>query len=52
MLGKPRGEMGMTWKFKVQRGAFALAIVGALALASGANFFTDNFFVYLFNFFT
>jgi hypothetical protein len=31
--------MGMTWKFKVQRGAFAMAIVAALAMASGANFF-------------
>ena len=52
MLGKQRGEMGMTWKSKVQRSAFALAFVGALALASGANFFTDNFFTALFNFFT
>jgi hypothetical protein len=31
--------MGMTWKFKAQRGAFAIAIVAALAMASGANFF-------------
>jgi hypothetical protein len=30
--------MGMTWKFKVQRVAFALAIVAALAAASGAWF--------------
>ena len=36
-MGKPRGEMGMTWKFRVQRVAFALTLVAALALASGAN---------------
>jgi hypothetical protein len=29
--------MGMTWGMKVQRVAFALAVVAALALASGAN---------------
>ena len=27
----------MTWQLKVQRVAFALAVVGALAMASGAN---------------
>ena len=27
----------MTWGFKVQRLAFALVVLGALALASGAN---------------
>ena len=27
----------MTWKFKAQRVAFALVIVGALAVASGAD---------------
>ena len=45
-MEKPRGEMGMTWKFKFQRSAFALGIVAALALASGANFFgwLCNFF--------
>jgi len=32
--------MGMTWKFKVQRVAFALLIVAALAMASGANWLT------------
>ena len=37
MLGKPRGVMGMTWKTKVQRVTFAVAVVGALAMASGAN---------------
>jgi hypothetical protein len=31
--------MGMTWKSRVQRGAFALMLVGALAMASGANWF-------------
>jgi hypothetical protein len=35
--------MGMTWKLKVQRTAFALAIVAAVAMASGANWFTDWF---------
>ena len=29
----------MTWKFKAQRVAFALLIVAALAMASGANWF-------------
>jgi hypothetical protein len=27
----------MTWQLKVQRVAFAIAVVGALAMASGAN---------------
>jgi hypothetical protein len=31
--------MGMTWKFKAQRVAFALLIVAALAIASGANWY-------------
>jgi len=37
----------MTWKFKAQRAAFAVAIVGTLAVASGAGFW-DEFcsFVY------
>jgi hypothetical protein len=35
--------MGMTWKFKVQRIAFALAIVAMLAMASGANWFGGIF---------
>ena len=29
----------MTWKFKAQRVAFALLVVAALAMASGANWF-------------
>ena len=29
----------MTWKYKAQRVAFGLLIVGALAMASGANWF-------------
>lgn len=49
-MGKQRGEMGMTWKSRVQRGAFALMLVGALAMASGANWF-DALYA-LFNFFT
>ena len=36
----------MTWKFKAARIAFALVIVAALAMASGANWFES-----LFNFF-
>jgi hypothetical protein len=36
--------MGMTWKFKAQKVAFALLVVGALAMASGANWFNDLFF--------
>jgi len=29
--------MGMTWGIKVQRVAFALAVVAAIALAAGAD---------------
>jgi hypothetical protein len=36
--------MGMTWKFKVQRVAFALAIVAMLAMATGANYFDCSYF--------
>lgn len=31
----------MTWKFKAQRVAFALVIVGTLAVASGASWFEN-----------
>jgi hypothetical protein len=30
-------RLGMTWRFKVQRVAFALMVFGLLALASGAS---------------
>jgi len=30
----------MTWSFKVQRVAFALGVVGVLALASGADWWS------------
>jgi hypothetical protein len=43
MLEKPRGEMGMTWRFKVQRVAFALAVVAVMALASGADWWNQCF---------
>jgi hypothetical protein len=33
--------MGMTWKVKVAKVAMALAIVAALAVASGANWVDD-----------
>jgi hypothetical protein len=36
-LEKPRGEMGMTWQ-KGRRVAYAILMVGALAMASGANY--------------
>jgi hypothetical protein len=36
-LEKPRGVKGMTWVIKVQRVAFAVFVVSALAMASGAN---------------
>jgi hypothetical protein len=39
-LEKPRGEMGMTWS-KGRNVAFAVLMVGALAMASGANFLYD-----------
>ncbi len=38
--------MGMTWKLKVSRVAVALAIVAALAVASGANW-VDNWYSFL-----
>jgi hypothetical protein len=51
-LVKPRGDMGMTWKYKVQRGAFVVAIVAGLALASGANWIStvdwSSFFNWIF----
>lgn len=37
----------MTWKFKAQRVAFALAIVAALAVATGANWYTEGFLSWL-----
>ena len=39
-MEKPRGEMGMTWSFKVQRVAFALGVVAVLAMASGADWWS------------
>ncbi len=45
-LEKPRGEMGMTWRIKVLRVVFTVAVVGALAMASGANYL-DYFWDYL-----
>ena len=33
--------MGMTWGIKVQKVAFALAVVAALALAAGADWVDD-----------
>jgi hypothetical protein len=38
--------MGMTWKFKAQRVAFALLIVAALAMAVGANWLEFNWNFY------
>jgi hypothetical protein len=37
----------MTWKLKIGRVAFALAIVATLAFAVAANFY-DNFFDFLY----
>jgi hypothetical protein len=50
MLGKPRGIEGMTWKFKAQRAAFAVVIVGTLAVASAAGFW-DEFCSFVFGLF-
>jgi hypothetical protein len=36
-LENQRGKMGMTWTVKARRVAFALMIVGTLAMASGAD---------------
>ena len=35
--------MGMTWKFNLTRVVFALAILAAVAMASGANYFGDGY---------
>jgi hypothetical protein len=40
--------MGMTWGIKVQRVAFGLAVVGALALATGADWIDGGFCAFLF----
>jgi len=39
--------MGMTWKLKLARVAFGLAVVGALAVALAADF-ADDFLSYWF----
>jgi hypothetical protein len=36
--------MGMTWRSKVAQVAFALVIVGALAVASGADYILWSLF--------
>jgi hypothetical protein len=36
--------MGMTWRFKVARVAFALVVVAALAVASGADYILWSLF--------
>jgi hypothetical protein len=36
-LEKRRGKMGMTWKVKAVKAAVAVGIVGALAMAAGAD---------------
>ncbi len=35
--------MGMTWKLKAAKVAIAVGVVGALALASGADWIQDLF---------
>jgi hypothetical protein len=40
--------MGMTWGIKVQRVVFGLAVVGALALAAGADWIDGGFFAFRF----
>ena len=39
-MEKQRGVMGMTWGTKVRSLTFVLAVVAALALASGADWVT------------
>ena len=46
-MGKPRGEMGMTWSSKVQRCALGLTVIAALAMASGANWIDCLFRLFL-----
>ena len=46
-MEKQRGNMGMTWRIKAARVAFATLIVGGLAMAAGADWI-DSFFAWLF----
>ena len=47
-LGKQRGKLGMTWRLKVQGVVLAVATLGALALAAGADWINLNCFFYWF----
>jgi hypothetical protein len=47
-LEKQRGNMGMTWRIKVARVAFAMVIVAALAVASGADYILWSLLSWLF----
>jgi phosphatidylglycerophosphate synthase len=40
-LEKQRGKLGMTWRFKVQGFVLTIAVLGGLALATGANWTDD-----------
>jgi len=48
-LEKQRGNMGMTWKLKAAKVAIAVGVVGALALASGADWI-ESLYAWLFSF--
>jgi len=41
---KQRGNLGMTWRLKVQGVIIALLVLGALAMAAGAQWTDDSFF--------
>lgn len=47
-LEKQRGKLGMTWRSKVQGVAIAVLIVGAVALAAGADWI--NYSAWFFGF--
>ena len=43
ILEKQRGKLGMTWRLKVQGVIIALLVLGALAMAAGAQWTDDGF---------
>ncbi len=47
-LEKQRGKLGMTWRLKVQGVVVAVLILGALALAAGADWINTMAFYYWF----
>ena len=44
VLEKQRGNLGMTWRFKVQGVVMAIVVLAVLALAAGATWTDDSWF--------